>query len=136
MKLFNASLLASLIAVPAIAMADGGATDHVVPADHTQANASEVRAAVIAARANLANNDATGGLISFTYTEPKTRAQVRAELAEARRLGLTQSGEQTVVPTLEQQVAITLAGLRALEGTPVAGNANTAAVIASPDVAQ
>jgi len=44
----------------------------------------------------------------------KTRAQVKAELAEARRLGLVVYGERDVpIATPEQERSIMLAGLRA-----------------------
>jgi hypothetical protein len=45
---------------------------------------------------------------------PKSRAQIRAELAEAQRLGLLSSGEQdTPVATPEQERLIAESGLRA-----------------------
>jgi hypothetical protein len=47
------------------------------------------------------------------FTSTITRAQVLAELAEARRLGLVGGGDFLVLPTPEQNERIRLAGLRA-----------------------
>jgi Domain of unknown function (DUF4148) len=132
MKTLNATLLAALIAIPAVSFADGGAEPFVNI--HSIANASEVRAQAIGVR--YGNNEATGGLIVINDAAPKTRAQVHAEILEARRLGVLQMGEQNVIETPEQQALITSAGLRALNGAPVAMSAAVTALIASPNSAQ
>jgi hypothetical protein len=134
MKTLNATLLAALIAIPAVSFADGGNEPFVNI--HSQATASDVRAQLVGARGSYGNNEATAGLIALDDAAPKTREQVRAEIFEARRLGVLQMGEQTVIPTPEQQALITTAGLRALNGTPVAASAAVAALIASPSVSQ
>jgi Domain of unknown function (DUF4148) len=133
MKTLNATLLAALFAIPAVSFADGGNEPFVNI--HSQATASDVRAA-FGARGGFNASEANSGLIAINDAAPKTRAQVSAEFVEARRLGLTQGGEQIVVPTIEQQIAISEAGLRAVAGTPAPVNAAVAAVIASPSVAQ
>jgi hypothetical protein len=134
MKTFNATLLAALIAIPAVSFADGGNEPFVNI--HSQATANDVRNQAAASRSSFASTEANSGLIAINAVAQKTRTQVVAELAEARRLGLTQGGEQIVVPTIEQQIAVSEAGLRAIAGTPAPANAALAAVIASPSVAQ
>jgi hypothetical protein len=133
MKTLNATLIAALFAIPAVSFADGGNEPFVNI--HGQATMSDVRAA-LGARGSFNATDANSGLIFINDAAPKTRAQVRAEFVEARRLGLTQGGDQSVVPTIEQQIAITEAGLRAIAVTSAPANAALAAVIASPSVAQ
>jgi Domain of unknown function (DUF4148) len=132
MKTLNATLLAALIAIPAVSFADGGNEPFVNI--HSQATASEVRSQAIGVR--YGNNEATGGLIVINDAAPKTRDQVRAEILEARRLGVLQMGEQNVIETPEQQALIASAGLRALNGTRVATSAAVAALIASPNSAK
>jgi Domain of unknown function (DUF4148) len=132
MKTFNATLLAALIAIPAVSFADGGAEPFVNI--HSAATTSEVRAQL--AGAQLGVNDIDAGLIVANDSSPKTRAQVAAEFAEAKRIGALQHGDVTLVETPEQIAQIAAAGLRALNADRVAGNASIAAVIASPNVAQ
>ncbi len=55
--------------------------------------------------------------------EPVSRQQVVAELAEARRLGLLQTGDQYVFPTPRQAEQIRLAGVRAAEQVMVQASA-------------
>jgi Domain of unknown function (DUF4148) len=129
MKTLNATLLAALIAIPTVSFADGGATDHVTQNIHSVANASAVRTVSY-------NNDQTGGLIVVNDAAPKTRAQVLAELAEVKRLGLNLSGDRNVFVSAEQNEQIAAAGVRALNADRVASNASVAALIASPSVAQ
>jgi hypothetical protein len=129
MKTFNATLIAALIAIPTAAFADGGATDHVTQNIHSVANASAVRTVSY-------NNDQTGGLIVVNDAAPKTRAQVLAELAEVKRLGLNLSGDRNVFVSAEQNEQIAAAGVRALNADRVASNASVATLIASPSVAQ
>ncbi len=134
MKTLNATLLAALIGIPAVSFADGGAEPYVNI--HSAATASDVRAQAVAARVSFNSNDATSGLVVINDSVAKTREQVRAEIAEARRLGVLTMGEQSVVPTIDQQLAISEAGLRAINSAPVAANATLAALIASPNSAQ
>jgi fatty acid-binding protein DegV len=134
MKTLNATLLAALIAIPAVSFADGGNEPFVNI--HSQASAVDVRAQAVATRGGYGNNEATAGLIALNDAAPKTREQVRAEILEASRLGVLRMGEQTVLPTAEQQTLITLAGLRALNGTPMAGDPAVVALIASPNSAK
>ncbi|MGL4232409.1 MAG: DUF4148 domain-containing protein [Casimicrobium sp.] len=134
MKTLNATLLAALIAIPAVSFADGGNEPFVNI--HSQATASDVRNQAFGARTSFGATEANSGLIAINDATPKTRAQVLAELAEARRLGLTQGGDQIVVPTIEQQIAVSEAGLRAVASAPAPVNAAVAALIASPSVAQ
>jgi hypothetical protein len=134
MKTLNATLLAALIAIsasPAVSFADGGAEPFVNI--HSAATSSEVRAQLAGAR--LGVNDINAGLI-INDSAPKTRAQVAAEYAEAKRIGAVQRGDVTLVETPEQLAQIAAAGLRALNADRVASNAAVAAVIASPNVAQ
>lgn len=135
MKTRNAALLIAMFAIPAISFADGGATEFLDNNTHVQADRAQVRADAVAAARTFSVNDGNIGQVEIAAA-PKTREQVLAELAEANRLGLVRGGEQSIVPTIEQQIAITQAGLRALNGTPVAANASVAALIASPDAAQ
>lgn len=132
MKTLNATLLAALIAIPAVSFADGGAEPFVNI--HSVANASDVRAQSIGTR--FGNNEATGGLIVADSITPKTRAQVLAELAEAKRIGAVQRGDVTLVETPEQLAQIAAAGVRALIADRVAGSAAVAALISSPSIAQ
>lgn len=132
MKTLNATLLAALIAIPAVSFADGGAEPFVNI--HSAATASEVRAQLAGAR--LGVNDIDAGLIVANDSAPKTRAQVQAELAEAKRIGAIQRGDVTFVETPEQTAQIVAAGIRALNADRVASNASVAALISSPNVAQ
>jgi D-serine deaminase-like pyridoxal phosphate-dependent protein len=132
MKTLNATLLAALIAIPAVSFADGGAEPFVNI--HSTATASEVRAQLAGTRAGI--NEIDAGLIVVNDSAPKTRAQVLAELAEATRLGLVQRGDVTLVETPEQRAQIAAAGVRALNADRVASKASVAALIASPSVAQ
>ena len=132
MKTLNATLLAALIAIPAVSFADGGAEPFVNI--HSAATASEVRAQLAGAR--LGVNDVDAGLIVANDSAPKTRAQVQAELAEAKRIGAIQRGDVTLIETPEQTAQIVAAGIRALNADRVASNAAVAALIASPNVAQ
>lgn len=50
----------------------------------------------------------------------KTRAQVRAEVLEARRLGVLQGGEVSQFATPEQLEQTRIAGLRAVSDAPLA----------------
>jgi hypothetical protein len=131
MKTLNATLLAALIAIPAVSFADGGNEPFVNI--HSQATASEVRAQLVGARAGV--NEIDAGLIFVNDSAPKTRAQVLAELAEAKRLGVVQRGDVTVVETAEQRAQIAAAGVRALNADRVVGNVAIAA-LRSPDAAQ
>jgi hypothetical protein len=58
---------------------------------------------------------AEGGTPDYpqVFESQLSRAQVLAELAEARRLHLVPGGERTVVPTAAQAEQIRLAGLKA-----------------------
>lgn len=132
MKTLNATLLAALIAIPAVSFADGGAEPFVNI--HSAATTSQVRAQLAGAR--LGVNDIDAGLIVANDSAPKTRAQVLAELAEAKRIGAVQRGDITFVETPEQTALIVAAGARALNADRVASNASVAALIASPSVAQ
>jgi hypothetical protein len=60
-------------------------------------------------------------LRAIEHAPAKTRAQVLAELSEARRLGLFAQGDRDVFASLEQLEQIRIAGLRAVE-TKVATN--------------
>lgn len=131
MKTLNATLLAALIAIPAVSFADGGAEPFVNI--HRDATRAEVVAQLVGARAGV--NEIDAGLIVAIDNAPKTRAQVLAELAEAQRIGAVQRGDVTLIETAEQRAQIVAAGLRALNADRVAGNASIA-VIASPSVAQ
>jgi hypothetical protein len=132
MKTLNATLLAALIAIPAVSFADGGNEPYVNI--HSQATASEVRAQLAGSR--LGVNEFDAGLIVVNDASPKTRAQVVAELAEAKRLGLVQRGDVTLVETAEQRAQIAAAGVRALNADRVAGNVAIAALTGTPDTAQ
>jgi hypothetical protein len=132
MKTLNATLLAALITIPAVSFADGGAEPFVNI--HSTATTSEVRAQLAGAR--LGVNDIDAGLVIAIDNAPKTRAQVLAELAEAKRIGAVQRGDITFVETPEQTAQIVAAGVRALNADRVASNASVAALIASPSVAQ
>ncbi len=132
MKTLNATLLAALITIPAVSFADGGAEPFVNI--HSAATTSEVRAQLAGAR--LGVNDIDAGLVIAIDNAPKTRAQVLAELAEAKRIGAVQRGDVTFVETPEQTAQIVAAGVRALNADRVASNASVAALIASPSVAQ
>jgi fatty acid-binding protein DegV len=130
----NATLIAALIAIstsPVVSFADGGNEPFVNI--HSQATASEVRAQLAGARAGI--NEIDAGLIVVNDSAPKTRAQVLAELAEAKRLGLVQRGDVTLIETTEQRAQIAAAGVRALNADRVAGNVAIAA-LRSPDAAQ
>jgi hypothetical protein len=132
MKTFNATLLAALIAIPTVSFADGGAEPFVNI--HSAATTSEVRAQLAGTRAGV--NEIDAGLI-VAVDAPKTRAQVLAELAEAKRIGAVQRGDVTLVVTPEQKAQIAAAGLRAINADRFASNnAAVAALIASPSVAQ
>ncbi|TAG72741.1 MAG: DUF4148 domain-containing protein [Burkholderiales bacterium] len=132
MKTLNATLLAALITIPAVSFADGGAEPFVNI--HSAATTSEVRAQLAGAR--LGVNDIDAGLVVAIDNAPKTRAQVLAELAEAKRIGAVQRGDITFVETPEQTALIVAAGARALNADRMASNASVAALIASPSVAQ
>jgi hypothetical protein len=77
---------------------------------------AEVRAETLVAidRGQIARNDADATRLAFADFAPsKTRIQVLAEAAEARRLGLIPTGDgQSPIATPEQLEQIRLAGLR------------------------
>jgi Domain of unknown function (DUF4148) len=133
MKILNATLLAAMFAVPAVSFADGGNEPFVNI--HSTAVASDVRADAIATRQlPFASNDANSGLIAVSDAATKTRAQVLAELFEAKRLGAVQTGDVNVFATPAQAEQITAAGLHAIGAERTA--AASLSAIASPSVAQ
>jgi|OpeIllAssembly_1097287.scaffolds.fasta_scaffold02008_5 hypothetical protein len=84
------------------------------PAAYTSSvSRDEVRDATSQARAAGQIVDGERSHVASASGMPLTRAQVVAELGEARRLGLVTEGEQVAVATEAQLQSITSAGLRA-----------------------
>ena len=114
MKLSTRILLPIAFALTAGAsFAEGPIEGNEVFSFTSTASRAEVRAEAVAARE--ANLIAHGEILPVQKTEGvgKTRAQVVAETAEARRLGLLHIGEEMKFATPTQAEQIRLAGLRA-----------------------
>lgn len=117
------TLIAAVFATTAT-LAATGAMAQSVPAETmldpfavaSTLSRAEVRAELLRHRAAnpLPAGDATPDFALPVAGMAKTRGQVVAELAEARRLGLVADGERSVFPTAAQLQAIEQAGQRAL----------------------
>ncbi len=106
-----------LLSLPAAAQE---ATPDYPQAYSSSLTRAEVRASAILARKAGEIVDGERSAVAPVIGLPNTRAQVVAELQEARRLSLVASGEQTVVASQAQLLAIHNAGLRA-DSSTVAG---------------
>jgi Domain of unknown function (DUF4148) len=118
---FAASALVLLAAAPAV-YAQEATPDTWIGASHSTLSRAEVRAQAIAARdAGLiqhgeASVEPLAPRSAALLAQAKTRAQVRAETAEARKLGLVTSrgdSSDVVEITPRQAEQIRVAGLRA-----------------------
>jgi Domain of unknown function (DUF4148) len=79
----------------------------------SQLTRAEVQQAAIEAFASGQLREGEATIEHESFRSMKTRAQVVAELQEARRLGLLGGGERNVFPTPEQAEQIRQAGLKA-----------------------
>ena len=114
MKLSTRILLPIALTVAAGAsFAEGPIQGNEVFTFTSQASHAEVRGQAIAARnaGLIANGEITP--VQKTDAVGKTRAQVSAETAEARRLGLLTIGEDMKFATAAQAEQIRMAGLQA-----------------------
>ncbi len=105
------------------AFAEGPIQGNEVFNFQSQLSRAEVQAQVAPAyKADvIARGEASEGQDRATVVASTlTRAQVRAEAAEAVRLGLTNYGEHMPVATAEQNDQIRLAGLRAVQSLTAA----------------
>ena len=114
MKLSTRILLPIALTVAAGAsFAEGPIQGNEVFAFTSQASHADVRGQAIAARnaGLIANGEITP--VQKVEAVGKTRAQVSAETAEARRLGLLNIGEEMKFATPAQAEQIRMAGLQA-----------------------
>ena len=98
---------------------DGQIVRFVVPEGNSQLTRAQVQAETIAARDAGLLPDGQIVAIPAPQGEAKTRAQVVAELNEARRLGLVEISDSVypVLATPAQAEQIRMAGLRAVQGS-------------------
>jgi nucleoside phosphorylase len=112
----------AVIGFASATMAQAGEATYDYPVTQPSAvTRAEVKAEAAPA---LAAGELTGG--EFTYFAPatglaKTRARVVAELREALRLGLVESGDRSVLPTAAQVARVERAGLQVIAITVAAG---------------
>jgi hypothetical protein len=120
----KAALLPIAFALTAgAAFAEGPIQGNEVFNFQSQASRAEVVAQVAPAYQNssIARGEASDGQDgALVVTSTLSRAQVRAEAAEAVRLGLVNYGEHMPVATAEQNAQIRLAGLRAVQSVTAA----------------
>ncbi len=120
--MFAKTLFAATLAIAAAGFATASAQAAEVDYDYPVALTSSVSRVVVLAQAQQAR---AAGLIAqgeLSVAAPSqgtglTRAQVRAELAEAIRVGGFEHNERSKSPTQAQLDSIRMAGLRALAMT-------------------
>ena len=113
------TILAGLVAAAGFSAA--ASAQEVTPFDTSAYQSTKSRAEVRAeAKGTVHSGEVTGFDDIAIAGGGKTRAQVHAEVLDARRLGVLSSGEVSVFATPDQVEQIRVAGLRAVHEASVA----------------